>query len=90
MPENQAILTASATLSSSTLIQGTSIVNRIEELFKYACRSGLVKPTTVDAVINQVTLQTRASAKIAAIIITSNNDTMNKYIQHFMKTIQNA
>jgi len=50
----------------------------------------LVKPATIDSLIAQVSLNTRASAKISAIIITSNNTTMNKYMQNFLKSIQNS
>jgi len=77
-------------LAGSQLIHGQSaVVGHLQNLFQEACEVGIVSNDVVDQLMGQTSLHTRASARIAAIIIASNFNIMGTYIGKLLTMIQN-
>lgn len=89
LPQNQLVLQQGVNLASSQLIHGQPLVIDLQNLFLMGCQQQIVSEQIVTLLINQTSLTSRSAARIAAIIITSNNQKMLSYINNFIQVISN-
>lgn len=90
MPQNGAVLEKCVLLSgSSQLVHNQSIIIHLNQFFREACAQGVVGPPIIDQLISQVNLNTRSSAQMAAVIIQSNDQLRNMYINNIFKILSN-
>lgn len=87
MPQNQIVLQQGVQLASSQLIHGQPLVVDLQNLFQTGCQQQIVSEQIVNQLINNTSLNSRSAARIAAIIITSNNKSMLSYINNFIQII---
>ena len=78
--ENSDALQQCIQLSGSQLINGSIVIANLQAFFAEACKAGIVNQQVVDRLIDQSSLSTRSSAKIAALIICSNFGILGDYI----------
>ena len=86
--ENSQVLFQAVKLAGSSQIHGQPIVIQLQDLFIEAQKTGIVSKKEIDDLIAQVSLYQRASAKIAAIIISQDNSYMGEYVNKLFGIIQ--
>lgn len=87
LPENAEVIKNSVTFAASTLIQGQKVVDNLQELFLVACQNKLIPDATINQLIANVTLNSRTSAKMAAIGITSDKNAFDTYMKKLFDVI---
>lgn len=87
--QNQVVLQQGVVLASSKLINGQPIVNDLMSLFRKASEKQIISENTFQQLIINTSLETRSAARVAAVVISTNQQSLTQYVNKFVQIMNN-